>query len=82
MPKSPVGIGNASNHQKSSPKFWNISARLALIYSADGACPYLANTFPYPRRMFPQGVILQCKSVSSRPSMTILKALFVSCVTS
>src|ERR1700721_1721702 len=43
MPKRVVGIGNPSDHQKCSPKFWNISARLASISSADGACPYLAN---------------------------------------
>src|SRR5258708_4249812 len=43
VPKRRVGIGNASDHQECSPKFWNISARLASISSADGACPYLAN---------------------------------------
>src|SRR5450755_1830680 len=42
VPKRRVRVGDASDHQKSSPKLRNMSDRLASISSADGACPYFA----------------------------------------
>jgi len=44
MPNGGMGIGDGCDGQTLSPKLRKISARLALISSAEGAAPYLART--------------------------------------